>query len=78
MATHGARRDAEFNGSGVQRTESAPTLGVVLDHNWLLGRRRRFLVGTGIGARRVLTDVRSGSPLLRVDPDGRLVLGYAF
>ena len=59
-------------------SEGAATLGVLLDYNWLLGRRRRFVVGTGIGARRVLKDVEPGSPLSQVYPDGRLVLGLAF
>lgn len=59
-------------------SEGAATLGVLLDYNWLLGRRKRFVVGTGIGARRVLKDVEPGSPLSQVYPDGRLVLGIAF
>ena len=60
------------------RSEGAPTLGVLLDYNWLIGARRRFLVGTGIGARRVLKDVASDSPLSQVYPDGRLQIGLAF
>ena len=65
--------------SDVTRTESSPTLGVVLDHNWLLGRRERFLVGAGVGARRVLKNVDDGpSPLGQVYPDGRLSVGFVF
>ena len=59
-------------------SEGAATVGVVLDYNWLIGRRRRFLVGTGIGARRVLKDVNYESPLAQVYPDGRLQIGFAF
>ena len=29
------------------------TFGAVLDYSWLLGRRERFYIGTGIGAKRV-------------------------
>lgn len=29
------------------------TFGAVLDYSWLLGRRERFYVGTGIGAKRI-------------------------
>jgi hypothetical protein len=63
------------------RTESSPTLGVVVDHNWLLGKRKRFLFGIGVGARRVLKDVderNDDSPLQQVYPDGRFTLGFAF
>jgi hypothetical protein len=63
------------------RTESSPTLGVVVDYNWLLGRRNRFLFGIGVGARRVLKDVDNdgnSSPLEQVYPDGRFTLGFAF
>ena len=43
-----------------QRVASiAPTLGVVVDYNWMLGVNRRFLVGTGVGAKRVLARRRA-------------------
>ena len=67
-----------IGGSSSSVSEGAATLGVLLDYNWLLGRRKRFLVGTGIGARRVLKDVGGASPLAQVYPDGRLVVGFAF
>jgi hypothetical protein len=86
---HSARRNdyyyscCDVNGnplseSRVDQSEGAPTIGVVLDYNWLIGRSKRFLVGTGIGARRVLTNVDYDSPLAQVYPDGRLQLGFAF
>ena len=45
----------EFDSSGgVERTsETRPTLGVIVDYNWILGRTRRFVVGTGVGAKRI-------------------------
>jgi hypothetical protein len=75
--------DEPFGGGCVNetRTESSPTLGVVVDYNWLLGKRQRFLFGIGVGARRVLKDVdqdRDDSPLQQVYPDGRFTLGFAF
>lgn len=59
---------------------SAPTLGILLDYNWLLGRSEHFLVGTGIGAKRILA---SESERRRANVDyatltGRLILGFAF
>ncbi|CAA9341907.1 MAG: hypothetical protein AVDCRST_MAG11-3022 [uncultured Gemmatimonadaceae bacterium] len=80
LGYHNARNDGGdlFTPGGVVRSEGAPTVGVLLDYNWLIGARRRFLVGTGIGARRVLKDVDAGSPLDQVYPDGRLQIGLAF
>ena len=59
---------------------SAPTAGILVDYNWLLGRNERFLVGTGVGAKRVLA---SASERRRADVDyaiitTRLILGFAF
>jgi hypothetical protein len=59
---------------------SAPTAGILLDYNWLLGRSERFLVGTGIGAKRVLASA-SERQRVRVDyatVTTRLILGFAF
>lgn len=77
---HSARgRGDVFDSTAPVTTEGAPTLGVVLDYDWLLGRRRRFAIGTGLGFKRVLKDVDSNvSPLVQVYPDGRLQVGIAF
>src|SRR5690349_15735686 len=61
-----------------ERTESAPTLGVRMDYDWLVGVRKRMLVGIGLGAKRVLRDVQSGSSLDQVYADGRFVVGLTF
>lgn len=58
----------------------APTLGVVVDYNWMLGVNRRFLVGTGVGAKRVLAGEgeRDVVGLGRAYGTARFVVGYAF
>lgn len=61
-----------------QRSETAPTLGVRVDYDWLVGKRKRMLVGLGLGAKRVLRDVNQGSPLDQVYGDGRFVVGITF
>lgn len=58
----------------------APTVGIVLDHNWIYGRGQHFVIGTGIGAKRV---VASSADRARADVDraivtGRLIVGFAF
>jgi|SRR5689334_18786523 hypothetical protein len=56
------------------------TVGLLADYNFLLGARKRFVVGTGVGAKRVLGNhdadaVRPKSnPLITV----RFVVGLAF
>jgi hypothetical protein len=52
----GLVRVAEDYSSEPDRSEAAPSVGVVADYNWLLGRTKRFLVGTGVGAKRILGD----------------------
>lgn len=64
----------------VRESLSAPTAGILLDYNWLLGRSERFVVGTGIGAKRILA---SESERQRAHVDyatitTRLILGFAF
>jgi hypothetical protein len=64
----------------VRESVSAPTVGLIVDKNWLTGRGEHFLIGTGVGAKRVLVGKADRD---RVDIDravftARLVLGYAF
>ncbi len=53
-----------------------PTVGFELDYNWVLGPTRRFVVGTGIGAKRFFGDNNSGG----IDgiPTARVAIGVAF
>lgn len=80
---HSARRNTtscDFLGacSSGRRTQTAPTLGVLVSYDWLLGRQERFRVGLGAGAKRILKDVGSSDPLEQVFPDGRFVIGFVF
>ena len=59
------------------------TMGAVLDYSWLLGRRERFYVGTGIGAKRVFgladEETADGTESYReVLPSFRLQTGFVF
>ena len=69
-------------------SDTRPTVGTVVDYNFLLGARQRFLVGIGLGARRVLgsrPDYAGSEPYLGYRPgldqtlfDGRFQIGFAF
>ena len=52
-------------------SRSGPSIAVLADYNWLLGKSKRVLVGTGVGAKRIfadddnLVDVNFAYPTLR-------------
>jgi hypothetical protein len=71
---------APFGGPCTRRPgEAAATLGVRMDYDWLVGARKRMLVGVGLGAKRTLRDVDSRATVLdQVYGDGRLVVGFTF
>jgi len=58
--------------------ETSPSIAVYVDYNWLLGRGRRFYVGSGLGAKRILGDADAfdSAPFVRHRevPDRRRVL----
>jgi len=61
-----------YNGTDIDRTsETRPTIGVVIDYNWILGKTKRFLVGAGLGAKRIIgasgdiIDINIGYPTAR-------------
>jgi hypothetical protein len=63
-----------------RRSKDYGTLGLLADYNWLLGARKRFLVGTGIGLKRVLLSSSEREPFSIDQPTftARFVLGLAF
>jgi hypothetical protein len=59
---------------------NASTLGVLVDYNWTQGPAQRFVVGTGVGAKRILAaaDKRQAIGLDRAYVTGRFVVGLLF
>jgi hypothetical protein len=59
---------------------TTPTISVLADYNFLLGARQRFVVGTGIGAKRLLAaeEDRRRADAPRAYAFLRFVLGIAF
>jgi hypothetical protein len=58
----------------------APTIGFELDHNLLLGGNKRFLIGTGVGAKRLLASREDRERVHRRPAyvTGRFIVGLAF
>ena len=77
--SHIAHRVSTDSGA-VRNTLSAPTLGILFDYNWILGRDQRLLVGTGVAVKRLLASEASRKDVgvWPAIPTGRLILGFAF
>jgi hypothetical protein len=66
--------------NGQRESLTAPALSVLTDYNWMIGAKQRFVVGAGLGAKRLLA---SSADRDRVDapkayPFARFVIGLAF
>jgi len=57
-----------------------PTIGLIGDYNWMLGRQGRLLIGTGVGAERILagSDDRKRVGIEHARATARFVIGIAF
>jgi hypothetical protein len=66
--------------NGVTPSLDFGTIGLLLDYNWMLGFRHRFIVGTGVGAKRVLanSDERKAADIEHAYVTARFVVGLAF
>ncbi len=80
LAAGVTRLDGQCDGSfqTVDCSDSGPTVSVIVDYNWLLGRTNRFLIGTGVGAKRVFGVDNDYSDLLEAYPTFRFQVGVAF
>jgi hypothetical protein len=72
------RETIDVNGIDERRDHTAPSIGVYVDYNWLLGRSNRFFVGTGVGAKRILRDRDDFDSAPRVYGTARFLIGVAF
>jgi hypothetical protein len=77
---YSARRCCAAGGGDYRASVSTPTVGVIADYNWMLGMDHRFIVGTGVGAKRVLAgqNDRDQVGLDRAYLTGRFTIGLAF
>ncbi len=73
--------DKVFTGS-IETSESltAPALSILTDYNWMIGAKQRFVVGAGLGAKRLLASKADRDRLdaPRAYPFARFVIGLAF
>lgn len=72
-----------YEGGGTEpprNAASGPTISALADYNFLLGERRRFLVGTGVGAKRwmVSRETRESVDAEKAWVFARFLIGLAF
>jgi hypothetical protein len=67
------------NASQSTGSASGPSIGVMLDYNWLLGAQKGFYVGLGAGAKAVFISDKDISDNATVRyPTARISVGWAF
>ena len=69
-----------FDINGAPLSLSGPSIGVLLEYQWLLGVKRNFAVALGLGAKAVLvkdSTFSNGHSAARY-PTARISVGYAF
>lgn len=72
------RETVVVDGLEQRADKTYPAIGVYVDYNWLLGRSNRFLVGTGLGAKRILGDEDEFDEAPFVYGTARFLIGVAF
>lgn len=72
------RENVALEGGEVRQDKTYPSIGVYVDYNWLLGRSGRFLVGGGVGAKRILGEEDDFHEAPFVYGTARFLIGVAF
>jgi hypothetical protein len=73
------RLDGTCSGASVTDcSETGPSISVIVDYNWLLGRTNRFFLGTGVGAKRIFGIGNDYDDLNEAYPTVRFQMGVAF
>jgi hypothetical protein len=72
--THLSANDNSTSGSA-----TGPSIGVMLDYNWLLGTEKAFYIGLGLGAKTLFISDKSVAETATLHyPTMRLSVGWAF
>ena len=79
-ASAGLLRYSDIGNDNARHTIDTPTLGLLLDYNWMLGATHRFIIGTGLAAKRILAGAadRETVDLSRAQMSARFTVGVAF
>ena len=61
-----------------RETETLPTMAVIVDYNWILGKAQRVIVGTGVGAKRLIGASSDFIDVNTAYPTARFQIGVRF
>ncbi len=64
--------------SSSSNSATRPTIAVLADYNWIIGRSKRVLVGTGLGAKRIFGSDSEFSDISFAYPTARFQIGLLF
>lgn len=67
-----------YNPAVEDQSTTRPTIAVLADYNWLLGKSKRILVGTGVGAKRIFGDDDFFDDISLAYPTVRFQIGVLF
>src|SRR5688500_19086785 len=65
-----------FTSTSTKKAETRPAIGIDVGYEWLLGKKRNVLIGTGVGAMRILGT--GDDDFLIAFPTARVNVGIAF
>jgi hypothetical protein len=68
------------DGSGTDQSVSAPSFGVLLEYQWIMGEKKNFALALGAGAKTLMVseDKLSSTDFVVHYPTARVSIGYAF
>ena len=61
-----------------RETETLPTMAVIVDYNWILGKAQRVVVGLGVGAKRLIGASSDFIDVNTAYPTARFQIGVRF
>jgi len=74
----GVTHVSETFSDGPKKSASRPSIGVVVDYNWILGKKKKVLVGSGVGMKRLLGDEGDFQDVNFFYPTVRFQIGVRF
>ncbi len=72
------QENSDGNGGTVDESKTVPSIAVLADYNWLLGKTKRVVVGTGIGAKRLFGSDTNFGDVNFTYPTVRFQVGVVF
>lgn len=73
-----SERVGDGNGGRTDQSTAKPSIAVLADYNWLLGKTQRVMVGTGVGAKRIFGDDEGFNDINFAYPTLRFQVGVTF